>query len=342
MKEAVKPTKGSHLISAYKYVTAEGGLRFLRGWSLRLTPPAEFNDPFELRPPTSQVFTENYVDLLFRNVAPQMAIDDLTEQLTTSLGTRLSPKEIADIATFIITPSDAHSQYQMLKSLGRKNPGLSLTKLVQIQKQVQAQWPAMMEMARETAALVLPKFNSMVKQGFTEILPELLGVLCLSRNANQPLMWAHYADSHRGMMMEFDTAHPTFNRKRSTDDDFGYLRAVSYTQTRPEMTMAVLDGESAFEVFALTKADQWNYEEEVRLLLPLHLADLQVETPVGKITLLKCPSSAVASITLGCKSSEQSLHEVQQALQDHPDTAHITIRKAELDIRDFKFNYRTV
>lgn len=330
------------MTSACKYMMAEGGLRFLRNWSLRLTPPADFNDPFELRPPSDRIFTEAYVDLEFQNAAPQMAIDNLTELLTSHLGNHLSREEIAELATCMVTPVYAQSQDRILKKLSHKIPSFSRTVFLRLQKQIQEQWPAMMQQAKVAAATVIPNFNSIAKLGFTETLPGILGVLCLSRNANQALMWAHYADSHKGMMFEFDAAHSTFNRKRSTDDDLGYLRAVTYSQNRPELTMAVIDGDNAFEVFALTKADQWSYEEEVRFLWPLKLADQQVETKAGPIALLKCPSSAVVSITLGCKCSEESLREVHHTLLNSPDTAHIVVRKAELDENEFKLNYRTL
>lgn len=329
-------------MSAYKYMTDEGGLRFLRSWCLRITPPADFNDPFELRPPVGRLFTEEYVDIQFQEAAPQMAITDMTEQLTPTLGAVLTQQEIADMVTCMVTPPDARTQARVLKNLVRKIPGFSRANFVQLQKQLQSQWPVLMQQARELASTHLPKFNSTLKQGFTEKLPARLGVLCLSENSNQPLMWAHYADSHRGLMIEFDRAHPAFNRQRSADDDFGHLRPVSYSKLRPELTMQTIDGNNAFEVFALTKADPWRYEEEIRLIWPLKLADKTVETPSGPIGLLSCPSSAVVSVTLGCKASEQTLSAVREALRSQPDAAHIAVRRAQLDETAFELNYNDV
>lgn len=140
-------------------------------------------------------------------------------------------------------------------------------------------------------------------------------------------------------MFEFDTAHRTFNRQRSPGDEFGRLQPVSYSKIRPEITMQTLDADNAFEVFALTKADQWSYEEEIRLIWPLKFADKTVDTPSGPIGLLLCPSSAVVSVTLGCKASEQTLNEVREALQSQPGTAHIAVRRAQLDATAFELNY---
>lgn len=140
-------------------------------------------------------------------------------------------------------------------------------------------------------------------------------------------------------MFEFDIAHPTFNRKRSVVDEFGWLRPVSYSKVRPEITMPTLGLDNCFEVFALTKAEQWSYEEEIRLIWPLKFADKTVETPSGPIGLLSCPSSAVVSITLGCKASAQMQNEVQLALRSHPRTSHIAVRRAQLNETAFELDY---
>lgn len=243
------------------------------------------------------------------------------------------------MVTCMVTPPDANTQVRILKNLERKIPELSPAIFVLLQNQLQTQWPEMMRQARSMASSYLPKFNLIVKKGFTEKLPAMLGVLCLSRNSNQPLMWAHYADSHSGMMIEFDTAHSTFNRMRSATDELGYLRPVSYSKVRPELTMQTMEEDNAFEVFALTKADQWSYEEEIRLIWPLTMADKTVDTPTGPIGLLTCPSSAVLSVTLGCKASEQTKSEVQRALRSQPGAEHIAIRKARLDETAFELIY---
>lgn len=155
-------------------------------------------------------------------------------------------------------------------------------------------------------------------------------------------MWSHYADSHKDLMIEFDTAHLTFNRKRSAADDFWHLQPVSYSKLRPQLTMQTFDGDNAFEVFALTKADPWRYEEEIRLIWPLKCADKTVDMPSGPIGLLSCPSSAVVFVTLGCKASEKTLSAVYEALQSSPDAAHIRVRRALLDESAYELNYHDV
>lgn len=326
-------------MNAYKYLTAEGGLRFLRNWTLRITPPAEFNDPFELRPQMEQVFTADYIDKQFQNTALGIAITEIATQIKPVFGGVLTEQEIIDVVTCMIQPTDSDIQAEMLKKVESKFPGFSRAEFSQVQEQMKSLLPIVMQQARLSTVSMLPQFNSILRDGLVEQLPAMLGVLCLSLNSNQPLMWAHYGDSHKGLMFEFDTKHPTFNRKRSLVDDFGYLRPVSYSTLRPEMTMQSFDGDNVFELFALTKAEQWRYEEEIRLIWPLKLADASVDTPAGSIQLLSCPSAAVRSVTLGCKASMDTLDRVRDALRNQPSTAHIVIRKASLDKSAFVLNY---
>lgn len=71
-----------------------------------------------------------------------------------------------------------------------------------------------------------------------------------------PLLWAHYADAHRGICIEFDA---------SSIDDFGFALPIIYSATYP--TFNVFKG-SALQAIALltTKAAFWEYEKEYRLV----------------------------------------------------------------------------
>ena len=71
-------------------------------------------------------------------------------------------------------------------------------------------------------------------------------------------MWAHYADHHRGTVIEFDENHEFFNRRVGPEDDFRHFRKVSYTETRPTI---FLSDSTAVEFFYF-KSKEWEYEQE--------------------------------------------------------------------------------
>jgi hypothetical protein len=80
------------------------------------------------------------------------------------------------------------------------------------------------------------------------------GILCFSRHWHNPVLWAHYADSHKGMSLGFDLP------------DVG-PRAVKYVNRPITLTghdLTTPDEETANK-FLYTKYADWQYEEEIRV-----------------------------------------------------------------------------
>jgi hypothetical protein len=87
---------------------------------------------------------------------------------------------------------------------------------------------------------------------------------------------------------------------------------------------------------------EWAYEQELRLLWPLELADRRVEMPEGSIHLLDVPPAALLSVTLGCKAADRFAVEIVRLISDVGAKAKISIRKAVVDETAFSLNYRDV
>ena len=80
-------------------------------------------------------------------------------------------------------------------------------------------------------------------------------VYCLSPDVNNILMWAHYADSHRGICLEFNV---------KSDTICGALE-VQYRDEFP-MTTQYSKDEADNLLPLLAKASAWTYEHEYRLI----------------------------------------------------------------------------
>ena len=76
------------------------------------------------------------------------------------------------------------------------------------------------------------------------------GVLCFSRRWSSPLLWAHYADKHRGICLGFDLA-----------DEF--VKPIEYVSER--LPFPTQPRETIGEQWLFTKFDGWKYENEVRV-----------------------------------------------------------------------------
>ena len=92
-------------------------------------------------------------------------------------------------------------------------------------------------------------------------------LLSVSENAQETVMWAHYADKHEGGVIgiDFDNIHPDTNRPPGIQ-----MNSVSYSKDRPKINILEEPGGSvsldAFEKALMTKSDSWEYEQEFRAI----------------------------------------------------------------------------
>lgn len=173
------------------------------------------------------------------------------------------------------------------------------------------------------AEMLMPKLQEVMAQKFEE----LIGILCLSESANNLLMWAHYADSHRGFVIEFDERSPFFDRRISPDDEFRHLRKVTYNAKRPSLTLANVEDFSPF----MTKGTDWEYEAEWRMILPLDTASRVIGEGPQAVHLFDFPPESITSVVLGCRMLAQKKDEVREILADFPHFMHVRCVEAEID-----------
>lgn len=94
------------------------------------------------------------------------------------------------------------------------------------------------------------------------------GMVCLSATKSDPVLWAHYADCHKGIALEFDY----IDDPSSTD-----LTEVEYSSDRVcfdpvEITEASRESERAVNMMKqalTTKHRSWKYEQEYRVIVKL-------------------------------------------------------------------------
>ncbi|HYG47243.1 MAG TPA: DUF2971 domain-containing protein [Allosphingosinicella sp.] len=84
-----------------------------------------------------------------------------------------------------------------------------------------------------------------------------IGVCSFSESFDHILMWAHYADAHRGICLRFNV--------RLAGPRFALAFPVTYSPERPVINMVEKRPKALMEQVLLTKADFWQYEREWRL-----------------------------------------------------------------------------
>ncbi|MGY3856846.1 DUF2971 domain-containing protein [Aeromonas intestinalis] len=107
------------------------------------------------------------------------------------------------------------------------------------------------------------KFSGSVRSGeYYNTFLKRIGVLSLSRQYDNTLMWSHYADYHKGFLVGFRYSIPEDLVENDADLDYKNIipRKVIYSSDRP-----VYDVNSQFKTeVLLNKNEVWKYEEEER------------------------------------------------------------------------------
>ena len=136
------------------------------------------------------------------------------------------------------------------------------------------------------------KFRAFLKRCKKEIGKDF-GLICMSKYWNEPLMWSHYADRHKGICLGLEISAQC-NRVEYIKERLptSHLKEVWQTPPTPENISEIRDS-----LFYKFKA--WNYEEEYRLLC--HKSNQDHDTklyfqPFGSDMQIK-------TVIVGCASS---------------------------------------
>ena len=190
---------------------------------------------------------------------------------------------------------------------------------------------------------LLPRLEATLQSGFEMIVPpirqmmtqkfeENLGILCLTESPTNLLMWAHYADSHQGLVSEFDPESPFFDQRVGPEDDLRHLRKVIYQDERPAVFLTEIEDFSPF----LTKGIDWSYEAEWRMMMPLFAANQIIGEGPTAVHLFEVPKAAIKGVIFGCRMSDEKKTEIRQILQDSPEYEHVRCSQARIDEEHYR------
>ena len=264
----------------FKYCD-ETGLLILKKLQLKVTPPNEFNDPFEFSP-------------VVRNPNPKAYAERAVKQILTDPQFFEAHRfEFPNIRNF-----------RAFQKFARANLSNIVTML-------------------ETDTPKMDKSLDVVNT-----ISQISGVVCFSADPLQPLMWAHYAASHKGLVLEFDETSDFFN-----PDSF---LKVDYAATRVEYNPDGADQRTVVELFAKRKSLDWQYEQEYRRMVNLDQTHKQVKG--GQIMyLLDIHPELLKSVTLGLRTTEATANGVL-AQADKAPVKHLQVFKIKADENEFKLH----
>lgn len=232
---------------------------------------------------------------------------------------------------------------------------------------------AQREMTPETEfSEELIDFNS----EFLEKAFKKIGIVSFSETNDNLLMWSHYADNHRGIVVTFDTSHDFFKKDGSRSKELG---RVHYRKDRMKaLPQRLKDGfymSDSTRIY-FEKSDEWIYEKEHRLICDLYAVDATLcrseyydkrlrhkypdyepETVTDKLVsitdiedcchdasepevlcMLQVPPGCILSVICGANMPEEQKQEVREYMQ----RLGISCVDAVPDADEYKLNFRQV
>ena len=162
--------------------------------------------------------------------------------------------------------------------------------------------PEAVEAAQQVGAAIIERkaeeFRDISVEKLARDSNNKVGVLSLSEKNDDILMWSHYADCHKGICLEFSTSQRSFFRD---------ARPVNYDDEFPALNLhdIVVDEDLRKTApWMLTKARQWEYEKEWRVL--------DFDCGPGPKAF---PPESLTGVILGCRISDEDRERVSSWLQ---------------------------
>jgi hypothetical protein len=177
-------------------------------------------------------------------------------------------------------------------------------------------------MAAKTSAV-----DSQVQAEVQEIISECFGVICFAADGLDQTMWAKYASSHKGLVIEFQPSHQLFSGR-------------SFFEMHYSNEPVVFDPSSATarddaKLFLSRKGLPWSSEMESRLLVDLALATVR-NLPEGPRYFIPIGPEIIVSVTLGLRATNESQNRVIELLRA-PHFEHVKAFKIRKNVEAGRF-----
>lgn len=152
----------------------------------------------------------------------------------------------------------------------------------------------------ETRPMELQLPNEYLQEIYNEVFSQI-GIFCVSAKGDSTQMWAHYADNHQGICLEFNAELLT--------KSLGLMKKVHYNDT-PNSIHSGFANMTEKETIALfcSKQKEWEYEHEYRFIKPGSDMKIQTEYSFQK--------EALKAVYFGLECSEENKELYRQICKE--------------------------
>ena len=122
-----------------------------------------------------------------------------------------------------------------------------------------------------------------------------MGIMCFTQDHQNLLMWSHYANHHKGFVLEFDTAYDVSTLLR--------VSKVEYSNEYPILDYSEMTNDQ-YKVVLLRKSEGWKYEQEWRMVVFN-----------GANTNLPFKPAAITGLIFGCRADFEMKKRILSILE---------------------------
>jgi hypothetical protein len=145
------------------------------------------------------------------------------------------------------------------------------------------------------------------------------GVFSLSQESKNILMWSHYGDQHKGIVLKFDILADT--------EFFSTPIKINYVEKYDELNYySTQDRLNSLSRNISTKSTLWSYEKEYRIL--------KSENGLHKVNKI-----SLCEVIFGCKTPPTKLKEVKSLIKKSG-YENVSFSKATIDHGQFSLSVR--
>lgn len=217
----------------YKFTTAETAKKILITQSVRYSSPLLFNDPFDSVRVLQMPASYSEIQKAISEEAANM-IEDNVQPSSVIVPEMKLILSLANLFT-------AKERKILIDEL--KRPYNTNKLKYQALKDLQAEWTRMIPKSR---------------------------IFCISEVNDSPVMWAHYANNYKGVVVQFECidiyeSPLLLAEKVNYSDEFPLLGTLDFW--RKEITgQTKFDYNQTFKELELSKTTEWSYEKEWRVI----------------------------------------------------------------------------
>lgn len=282
----------------YKYTSPETALKVLETGAFRYSSPLKFNDPFDIQ---SGLHFDFDIGTLHDKVLNRL--ESLASAPTEP------PVDPEDVWGKIVLEARRHfPKFGFPKLRWREATAESFARLETTIRQTQVDY----------------------KQHWREKMLPGIRVFCVSEDRDNLLMWAHYAQDHRGAVFELWSL-PEEDNPLSVAQPIDYVEHPPPFFTEPEwiddfMGIKKLDSGALYRKYAYAKSDHWDYEKEWRVWYPFSTSESYDYSPINPKEL--------KAVYLGCQAAPEFVASLLAALKDKfPEARAFQAHKSESHYR---------